>query len=85
MQLIDNLGWLDDCAQVTCLMMALPAEVSGEEEAAGEPADTSVADVLHVLRCDGFTVSNLRLVNVSQVRLISSRGDCLNQTQRSHH
>ena len=48
-------------------MMAMPEEVSSEEEAAEEPVDTSVADLVKMLRSEGFAVTDMRLVNISQV------------------
>ena len=49
-------------------MMAMPEEVSSEEEAAEEPVDTSVADLVKMLRSEGFAVTDMRLINISQVR-----------------
>lgn len=57
--------------------MAMPEDDSDDDDGDNRHIDTSVADLVHLLRSDGFVLNNIRLLNVSQRQTahLSSIGD----------
>lgn len=48
-------------------MMALPDESPTDDEVDVHSVDTSVPELMHLLRDEGFVISGMRLVHLSQV------------------